>query len=101
MYFIVFVLVLLSLDLQTAVGSCVSGDDDGDCDDEDEGGFSDCDDCGDNGGGIGGDGDGNCDQWCSFCLTCSYPELTEDHVLTSVYVKIFRIVMRNAVNKSF
>ena len=38
---------------------------------------------------------------CIFRLTCSYPELTEDHVLTSVYVKIFRIVTRNAVNKSF
>ena len=62
LYSIVFVLVLLSLDLQTAVGSCVVGDDDGDCDDEDEVGFSDCDDCGDNGGGIGGDGDGNCDS---------------------------------------
>ena len=35
------------------------------------------------------------------CGTCSYPELTEDHVLTSAYVKIFRIVTRNAVNKSF
>ena len=35
-----------------------------------------------------------------FCLTCSYPELTEDHVLTSAYVKIFRTVTRNAVNKS-
>ena len=32
---------------------------------------------------------------------CSYPELTKDHVLTSAYVKIFRIVTRNAVNKSF
>ena len=30
-----------------------------------------------------------------------YLELTEDHVLTSAYVKIFRIVTRNAVNKSF
>ena len=35
------------------------------------------------------------------CGTCSYPELTEDHVLTSAYVKIFRIVRRNAINKSF
>ena len=34
------------------------------------------------------------------CGTCSYPELTEDHVLTSAYVKIFRTVTRNAVNKS-
>ena len=40
-------------------------------------------------------------QGCIFRLTCSYPELTEDHVLTSAYVKIFRIVTRNAVNKSF
>ena len=35
-----------------------------------------------------------------FRLTCSYPELTEDHVLTSAYVKISRTVTRNAVNKS-
>ena len=41
------------------------------------------------------------DQGCIFRLTCSHPELTEDHVLTSAYVKIFRIVTRNAVNKSF
>ena len=40
-------------------------------------------------------------QGCIFCLTCSYPELTEDHVFTSAYVKDFRIVTRNAVNKSF
>ena len=40
-------------------------------------------------------------QGCISCVTCSYPELTEDHVLTSAYVKIFRIVTRNAVNKSF
>ena len=40
-------------------------------------------------------------QGCISCDTCSYPELTEDHVLTSAYVKIFRIVTRNAVNKSF
>ena len=40
-------------------------------------------------------------QGCISCGTCSYPELTEDHVLTSAYVKIFRIVTRNAVNKSF
>ena len=39
-------------------------------------------------------------QRCIFRLTCSHPELTEDHVLTSAYVKIFRTVMRNAVNKS-
>ena len=39
-------------------------------------------------------------QGCISCGTCSYPELTEDHVLTSAYVKIFRIVTRNAVNKS-
>ena len=40
------------------------------------------------------------DQGCIFCLTCSHPEMTEDHVLTSAYVKFFRTVMRNAVNKS-
>ena len=40
-------------------------------------------------------------QGCISCGTCSYLELTEDHVLTSAYVKIFRIVTRNAVNKSF
>ena len=28
-------------------------------------------------------------QGCIFRLTCSYPQLTEDHVLTSVYVKIY------------
>ena len=39
-------------------------------------------------------------QGCIFCLTCSYPELTKDHVLTSAYVNIFRTVTRNAVNKS-
>ena len=33
-------------------------------------------------------------QGCIFRLTCSYPELT------SAYVKIFRTVTRNAVNKS-
>ena len=38
-------------------------------------------------------------QGCIFRLTCSHPELTEDHVLTSAYVKIFRTVTRNAVNK--
>ena len=38
-------------------------------------------------------------QGCISCVTCSYPELTEDHVLTSAYVKIFRTVTRNAVNK--
>ena len=41
-----------------------------------------------------------CSQGCIFRLTCSHPELTEDHVLTSAYVKIFRTVTRNAVNKS-
>ena len=42
-----------------------------------------------------------CDtQGCIFRLTCSYPELTEDHVLTSAYVKFFRTVTRSAVNKS-
>ena len=40
------------------------------------------------------------DQGCIFRLTCSHPELTEDHVLTSAYVKIFRTVTRNAVKKS-
>ena len=39
-------------------------------------------------------------QGCIFRLTCSHPELTEDHVLTSAYVKIFRTVTRNATNKS-
>ena len=39
-------------------------------------------------------------QGCIFCLTCSYPELTKDHVLTSAYVNIFRTVTRNALNKS-
>ena len=39
-------------------------------------------------------------QGCIFRLTCSYPELTEDHVLTSAYVKFFRTVTRIAVNKS-
>ena len=38
-------------------------------------------------------------QGCISCGTCSYPKLTEDHVLTSAYVKIFRTVTRNAVNK--
>ena len=38
-------------------------------------------------------------QGCISCGTCSYLELTEDHVLTSAYVKIFRTVTRNAVNK--
>ena len=33
-------------------------------------------------------------QGCISCGTCSYLELTEDHVLTSAYVKIFRIVTR-------
>ena len=41
------------------------------------------------------------DQGCIFGLTCSYSELTKDHVLASVYVKIFRTIKRNAVNKSF
>ena len=39
-------------------------------------------------------------QGCIFRLTCSHPELIEDHVLTSAYVKICRTVTRNAVNKS-
>ena len=41
-----------------------------------------------------------CEEGCIFCLTCSHPELTEDHVLTSACVKFFRTVTRNAVNKS-
>ena len=39
-------------------------------------------------------------QGCISCLTCSFPEQTKDHVLTSAYVNIFRTVTRNAVNKS-
>ena len=39
-------------------------------------------------------------QGCIFRLTCSYPELTKDHVLTSAYVKIFRTVTKNVVNSS-
>ena len=39
-------------------------------------------------------------QGCIFRLTCSYPELTKDHVLTSAYVKTFTTVTRNAVNNS-
>ena len=39
-------------------------------------------------------------QGCISCGMCSYPELNKDHVLTSAYVKIFRTVTRNAVNKS-
>ena len=39
-------------------------------------------------------------QWCIIHLTCSHPELTKDHVLTSACVIIFRAVTRNAVNKS-
>ena len=39
-------------------------------------------------------------QGCISCGTCSYPELTKDHVLTSAYVKIFKTVTRNAINKS-
>ena len=37
-------------------------------------------------------------QGCIFRLTCSHCELTEEHVLTSAYVKISRTVTRNAVN---
>ena len=40
-------------------------------------------------------------QGCISCEPCSCPELTEDHVLPSAYVEIFRTVTRNAVNKSF
>ena len=39
------------------------------------------------------------EQGCIFRLTCSHRELTEDHVLTSAYVKIFRTVTRNFVNR--
>ena len=39
-------------------------------------------------------------QGCIFRLTCSNRELIKDHVLTSAYVKIFRTLTRNAVNKS-
>ena len=47
-----------------------------------------------------GDDDHSDEQGSIFRLTCSHPELTEDHVLTSAYVKLFRTVTRNAVNKS-
>ena len=33
--------------------------------------------------------DDDVDQWCTIRLTCSHPELTKDHVLTSAYVIIF------------
>ena len=46
------------------------------------------------------DEDDNDDQGCISCGMCSYPELTKDHVLTSAYVRNFRTVTRNAVNKS-
>ena len=39
-------------------------------------------------------------QGCIFRLTCSHSELIKDHVLSSAYIKIFRTVTRNAVNKS-
>ena len=39
-------------------------------------------------------------QGCIFRLTCSHPKLTEDHVLTSAYVKFFRTVTRNAINNN-
>ena len=39
------------------------------------------------------------EQGCIFRLTCSHRELTKDHVLTSAYVKFFRTVTRNAVNR--
>ena len=38
-------------------------------------------------------------QGCIFRLMCSHRELTKDLVLTSAYVKIFRTVTRNAVNR--
>ena len=46
---------------------------------------------------------GESQTWCQGCISCgpcSCPELTEDHVLPSAYVEIFRTVTRNAVNKS-
>ena len=61
----------------------------------DDGGYDGCDK-----GGSGDEGNDDGGQGCIFRLTCSYPELTEDHVLTSAYVKLFRTVTRNAVNKS-
>ena len=39
-------------------------------------------------------------QGCIFRLTCSHRELTEEHVLTSAYVKISRTLTINAKNKS-
>ena len=39
-------------------------------------------------------------QGCIFRLTCSHPELIEDHVLTNAYIRILRTATRNAVNKS-
>ena len=39
-------------------------------------------------------------QGCISCGTCSYPKLTEDHVLTSAYVKIFKTVTRNSIDKN-
>ena len=45
-------------------------------------------------------GTNHVNQGCIFRLTCSHPQLTEDHVLTSAYVKIFRTCTKNAVNKS-
>ena len=39
-------------------------------------------------------------EGCIFRLMCSHPELTKDNVLTSAYVKIFRTLTRNAINKS-
>ena len=39
-------------------------------------------------------------QGCIFRLTCSHSGLTKDHVLTNAYIKFFRTVTRNAVNKS-
>ena len=37
-------------------------------------------------------------QGCIFRLTCSHPELTKDHVLTSAYVKYLKTATKNAVN---
>ena len=61
-YLFVFWLYLFShlwtCRLQLGGGSCVAGDNDGDCDDEDEGGCSGCDD----GGDIEVDGNGHSDS---------------------------------------
>ena len=43
---------------------------------------------------------GGIDQWCINRVTCSHPELTQDHVLTSAYIRIFLTVATNGVNES-